>query len=121
VKMKKKVISRRLPLQQHKFATHLARNSVIALVAACLALYIGMLGYHEFENMPWIDAFVNAAMILSGMGPMGELKTDGGKIFAGLYALFSGLMFILIIGIILAPVVNRYFVKLKDEIGDYFK
>ena len=55
------------------------------------SLGIGMIGYHGFEKMPWVDAFVNAAMILSGMGPVATLQTDGGKIFAGCYALFSGI------------------------------
>jgi hypothetical protein len=60
-----------------------------------------MVGYRAFEPMSWVDAFVNAAMILSGMGPVSSLQTDGGKIFAGCYALFSGLAFITSIGIFL--------------------
>jgi hypothetical protein len=66
-----------------------------------------MAGYRGIEGMSWPDAFVNAAMILSGMGPMGELKTTGGKIFAGCYALFSGLALIVIVGITFTPVVHR--------------
>lgn len=93
------------------FIGRLIRNTFIGFLAILIALYIGMMGYHYFERMPWVDAFVNAAMILSGMGPIGELKTSGGKIFAGFYALFSGLMFIFIIGIIFAPVVHRFFTK----------
>lgn len=66
-----------------------------------------MLGYHELESMPWIDAFVNAAMILSGMGPMGDLKTSGGKLFAGCYALYSGLALIFATSMILSPILHR--------------
>ncbi len=67
-----------------------------------------MLGYHWLEGMPWIDAFANAAMILSGMGPLDPLRTDGGKLFAGLYAIYSGLAVILIAGVVFAPVVHRF-------------
>src|SRR5450759_3210111 len=68
----------------------------------------GMSGYHHFEGMPWIDAVANAAMILSGMGPLATLTTAKGKLFAGFYALFSGLAFIVVMGIVFAPVVHRF-------------
>ena len=73
-----------------------------------VALGIGMLGYHGFEGMSWIDSFANAAMILSGMGPFKELTTNSGKLFAGFYALFSGLFFIAVAGIVMAPAVHRF-------------
>jgi len=66
-----------------------------------------MVGYHYFEGMEWIDAFANASMILSGMGPLAPLQTWGGKLFAGCYALFSGLALIVAIGIMFGPVVHR--------------
>ena len=72
------------------------------------ALGAGMAGYHFTEQMPWVDAFVNAAMILSGMGPVAPLATVAGKLFAGCYALFSGLAFIGILGFVFAPVVHRF-------------
>ena len=67
----------------------------------------GMAGYRYFEGMDWIDAFANASMILSGMGPLTPLQTAGGKLFAGFYALYSGLALIMATGILLAPVVHR--------------
>jgi hypothetical protein len=70
-------------------------------------LVIGIAGYAYFESMSLVDAFVNAAMILSGMGPVGELKTTGGKIFAGSYAIFSGLIIIIATGFVLAPIFHR--------------
>jgi hypothetical protein len=89
------------------FASRLVRAALIAagMVAAMLA--IGMTGYMGFEGMRVVDAFVNAAMILSGMGPMGELKTDAGKIFAGCYALASGLVVVIAMGFVLAPIGHR--------------
>jgi hypothetical protein len=74
-----------------------------------------MWGYHAYENMSWVDAFANASMILSGMGPLTPLVTTGGKMFAGFYALFSGLFFIIIMGLILAPIIHRFFHKIHLE------
>lgn len=87
----------------------------LGLMLIAVAQLVGMVGYHWLEGMSWIDAFVNAAMILSGMGPLTPLHTNAGKIFAGLYALFSGLMFIAIIGIVFAPVIHRFFHKMHSE------
>lgn len=95
--------------------THLARNACFGILFIIVALYVGMLGYHFCEKMSWIDAFVNAAMILSGMGPMGPLSTFAGKLFAGAYALFSGLAFIAIIALIFAPLIHRFFRKIHVE------
>jgi hypothetical protein len=100
------------------FFMRVLRSVLLGLLAIVVAQYIGMLGYHYFENMSWVDAFVNAAMILSGMGPMGPLLTKGGKIFAGFYALFSGLAFIMIIGLIFAPIVHRFFHKFHLDTED---
>lgn len=93
------------------FIIRLIRSMAFGLFIIAVALYLGMLGYHFFESMSWVDAFANAAMILSGMGPLVPLTTTGGKLFAGCYALFSGLAFILIIGIIFSPIVHRFFHK----------
>jgi len=79
------------------------------------ALGIGMVGYHHFEKMSWIDSFANAAMILSGMGPLGPLATNAGKLFAGFYALFSGLVFIVVTGILLAPAAHRLMHRFHTE------
>jgi hypothetical protein len=90
------------------FYWRLARSASIGLLVIASTLGIGMVGYRAFEGMSWVDAFVNAAMILSGMGPMSSLQTEGGKIFAGCYALFSGLAFFAILGIIFAPAIHRF-------------
>jgi len=81
-------------------------------------LGVGVLGYHWFEGLSWLDAYLNAAMILGGMGPVSEIHTAGGKLFAGTYALFSGVVFLVAMSILLAPVVHRAmhrFHLAKDE------
>ena len=106
------------PLLPRKvYYRRIVRHAALGVAVIVVSLGIGMMGYHFFEKLPWVDAFVNAAMILSGMGPVATLQTDGGKIFAGCYALFSGLTLIAILGIIFAPVVHRALHKfhLEDE------
>lgn len=102
-------------LPRRQFYARMARHVLmgLGLVAVCLA--VGMCGYHGFENMGWLDAFVNASMILSGMGPVTEMKTDGGKFFAGCYALFSGLAFVGMVGLIFAPAIHRALHKFHLE------
>lgn len=94
---------------------HIARNTFMGLLLIAIALYIGMLGYHFYERMSWIDSFLNASMILSGMGPATTLVTNDGKIFAGIYALFSGLAFIAIVVILLSPMIHKFFRKIHLE------
>jgi hypothetical protein len=89
------------------FALRLGRAVLLWLAMAVVGLAIGMTGYAATEGMSAVDAFVNAAMILSGMGPVDQLKTDGGKLFAGAYALFSGLFVVIASGFVLAPVLHR--------------
>lgn len=93
------------------FYVHVARNLLMSIMLIMLALFVGMFGYHQFEEMSWIDAFLNASMILSGMGPATALMTTGGKLFAGLYALFSGLVFIALIVIMISPLIHHLFRK----------
>lgn len=94
-------------LSRKRFARRLAKNFAIASTLIAVSLFAGMAGYHFLEGLPWIDAFLNAAMILGGMGPVAEIKTFGGKLFAGCYALYSGLVVIVAAGVIFAPVAHR--------------
>ena len=107
---------RPLPPRQ-MFLRKMARSSLVALGLIAGSLFIGMVGYHVTEGMPWIDSFVNAAMILSGMGPVGELHRTSGKIFAGLYALYSGIALLSIAAILLAPAVHRFLHRFHLELG----
>ena len=91
---------------------HLTRNAIFGLIFIVIALYAGMLGYHHYEGMSWVDAFANASMILSGMGPLQPLQTVDGKLFAGFYALFSGLAFIVLIALVFSPIIHHFFRKI---------
>jgi hypothetical protein len=97
------------PLNMGRFLKRMALHGCAALAVIAVSLVIGMFGYrHLGQEMSWLDAFLNAAMILSGMGPVDADKlSDPGKLFAGLYALYSGVVFIAVMGILLAPVVHR--------------
>lgn len=88
---------------------------MVSFVLIILCLAIGVFGYHYTAYIGWLDSLHNASMILSGMGPVVEIKTVAGKLFSSFYALFSGIAFITNIGIILAPVVHRLFHRLNLE------
>ena len=94
-------------LDRRRFLRRLLLSALTGGALIALSLFAGMLGYHGFEGMPWVDAFANAAMILSGMGPLSPMQSTAGKLFAGIYALYSGLALILITGIVFAPLVHR--------------
>ena len=102
-------------LPRKEYFRRVANHIAFGVSVIFVWLFIGMLGYHSFENLSWIDSFVNAAMILSGMGPVATLNTDAGKIFAGCYAIFSGITLIGILGIIFAPVIHRFLHKFHLE------
>ncbi len=104
-------------LPREQFHRRVRNCALLSFGILLAALSIGMTGYHFFEGLDWVDAFVNAAMILSGMGPVSQLNTNGGKIFAGCYALFSGLVFITAVGILLAPLAHRALHKFHLESG----
>ncbi len=95
------------PLSRQQFVQRLAKHLGAALMLLLISLGLGVLGYQYFEHLPWRDAFLNAAMLLGGMGPVDAPKTEGGKLFAGLYALYAGLVFLVTVGIGLTPLVHR--------------
>lgn len=90
------------------FARRMVGFALFALLLVAGSLFLGMLGYHHFEHMSWLDSCLNAAMILGGMGPVDRLYTVGGKLFASFYALFSGIVFLISVGVLLAPVIHRF-------------
>jgi hypothetical protein len=104
-------------ISRARFYRRLARHVAIATAIVFGSLAIGMEGYHLTEGLSWIDSFLNASMILTSMGPVSALKTDGGKLFASCYALFSGLVFVMVIGLLSAPIVHRFLHKFHMD-GD---
>ena len=100
------------------FFWRLAGSTVIGAGLVAVSLAIGMFGYHRAMGLPWIDAFLNASMILSGMGPLHNPATAGGKVFCALYALYSGFAVLAIAGILFAPVVHRVFHRFHIDEAD---
>lgn len=103
------------PIPRHRFVRRLLFHVAAALALLLGSLVLGMVGYEYFEQLPWRDAFLNSAMLLGGMGPVDAPKTDGGKLFAGLYALYAGLVFLVTVGLIFTPVVHRIMHKFHWE------
>lgn len=96
------------PIATHtEFLGRLGLNLLFAALLIGVSLAFGMMGYHLTENMDWLDAFLNASMLLGGMGPVASLHTEAGKLFAGGYALYCGLVVVITAGVILAPILHR--------------
>jgi hypothetical protein len=107
---------RKQPLASRStFYQRIVKHILLALIIMIVCLIIGIAGYHYWGEVPWIDSLHNASMILSGMGPVVEIKNDTGKIFSSAYALFSGVIFITNVGVILAPAIHRIFHRLHLE------
>ncbi len=105
-------------LPRRQFIRRALNYAIVSALLLLLSLYMGMLGYRYFAGVGWVDAFYNAAMILTGMGPALDLDAmapgarDGVKVFAGLYALYSGVVFLAASGLVLTPLLHRFFHKL---------
>lgn len=95
------------PLPHALFVRRLLLHGGVLLLLVAASLAVGMIGYVQLEHLGWLDAFLNAAMLLGGMGPVDLPRTAGGKLFAGLFALYSGLLFLIGAGLVLAPVMHR--------------
>lgn len=95
-------------ISREAYLRRIAWSGGLSAAAILAALFLGVAGYHWIEGIPWVDSILNAAMILGGMGPVTELHTTAGKLFAAAYALFSGLMFIMVAGLLFAPVIHRF-------------
>ena len=95
------------PIAREKFVRRLLAHLLVAVGLLLFSLGIGMWGYEHFENLPWRNAFLNSAMLLGGMGPVDPIKTDAGKLFAGIYALYAGLLFIVTAALVFTPILHR--------------
>ncbi len=95
------------PLPPRRFVRRMADNFALAAVLVFVSLLVGMWGYEHYEHLPWRDAFLNTAMLLGGMGPVDPLHSNGGKVFAGIFALYAGVVFLVVAGLFLVPVIHR--------------
>ena len=109
-------------LPRNLFLRRVGRFALAALLLVSVSLLIGILGYHQLEGFSWIDSLLNAAMILGGMGPVNPLQTDGGKLFASFYALFAGIVFLVSVGVLIAPIFHRllhqFHIQAEDDDKD---
>lgn len=95
------------PLPRRRFVRRMADHVALAAVVVGVSLLVGMWGYEHYEHLPWRDAFLNTAMLLGGMGPVDPLRSNGGKVFAGIFALYAGMVFLVVAGLLLVPVIHR--------------
>lgn len=95
------------PLARAQFLKRVFLHASLAIILLVASLGIGMVGYSVFESLSWLDGFLNSAMLLGGMGPVNLPITSGGKLFAGIYALYAGLVFIVTAALVFTPVVHR--------------
>ena len=108
---------RNQPLSAPRFLQRLSWHIAFAAALMLGSLLAGIAGYMYFEQLAWRDAFLNAAMLLGGMGPVDPPKTPGGKVFAGVYALYAGLVFLVAVGVVLAPILHRLLHKFHWDPG----
>lgn len=106
-----------LPHVTH-YAGKLLRNILVGGFVLFISLLIGVLGYHYYFNLGWVDSLYNASMILTGMGPVDKAINNSGKIFASFYAIYSGVAFLTSVAIIFSPVVHRFLHKFKLDVEE---
>ena len=105
------------PLSRREFMNHLGQQGAYAGALLVVSVMLGMSGYHWIAGFPWIDSFLNACMLLGGMGPVGDIPHNAGKIFAGVFALYSGLVFLAVSILLLTPVMHRVLHRFHWEIS----
>ena len=103
---------------QAEFTWRVVRYSLITAGIILFSLGIGILGYHYYESLSWIDSLLNASMILGGMGPVNPLRTNAGKVFASFYALYSGIILLASVGILATPIFHRFMHRFHLELED---
>lgn len=107
------------PMATHtEFMRRMLRYGLFTAGILLFSLSIGVIGYHYLESLSWIDALLNASMILGGMGPVNALQTDAGKVFASVYALYSGIILLASVGVLATPVLHRFLHRFHLELED---
>lgn len=105
-------------LTRRQFAQRMALYAFFAIGFLCISLVVGTVGYAYFANLATVDAFLNASMILTGMGPVDKMENTAGKLFAGIYAIYSGVAFLTFCGVLFTPVYHRFMHKFHLELED---
>ena len=95
-------------LPRKNFLIRVIKYALLSISLILISLVIGMIGYHTFERLSWVDAFLNSAMLMGGMGPVSILQTTTGKLFAGVYALYCGMVLLIAVAIFAAPIFHRF-------------
>ncbi len=108
---------RKLPPKKH-FYNKLIKSVVFGMLFLAASLAIGVIGYHYYFKISWLDSLVNASMILTGMGPVDRAETDAAKLFSSIYAIYSGVAFLTGVGVVFAPIVHRFLHKLKLDVEE---
>lgn len=108
---------KKLPHRSH-YINSLIKSFMLAAVMITISLMIGVVGYHYFFNISWLDSLVNASMILTGMGPVDRAVTDGAKIFSSFYAIYSGVAFLTSVAVIFSPVIHRFLHQFHIDLED---
>jgi hypothetical protein len=101
-----------------QFARRMAIYTAFGMCFLCISLAIGTAGYAHFANLPVVDAFLNASMILTGMGPVDKMETTGGKLFASIYAIYSGVAFLTFCGVLFTPIYHRFIQRFHLDLGE---
>jgi hypothetical protein len=105
-------------ISRREFVLRMVRHTLGALLVIFSALLLGILGYHFLAGFSWVDSLLNASMILGGMGPVDPVTSISGKVFASIYALFSGIIFLVVVGVLFAPLFHRFIHRFHLELGD---
>jgi hypothetical protein len=106
-----------LPPRKH-YARRQARYALFSLLILAFSIGIGMEGYHSFGHLPWVDSFLNASMILTGMGPVDHMDSEAGKMFSAIYAIFSGVAFLTFVAVLFSPAYRRFMHKFHLDIEE---
>lgn len=108
---------KKLPRTKH-YVNNLLKSFCFAMVIILISLGIGVVGYHYYFSISWLDSLVNASMILTGMGPVDRAETDGAKIFSSIYAIYSGVAFLTSVAVIFSPVVHRFLHQFRIDVEE---
>jgi hypothetical protein len=109
--------TKRLP-HKDDFYVKLFRSVTLGTVFLIVSLGIGVVGYHHFFSLPWLDSLVNASMILTGMGPVDRAESDGAKLFSSIYAIYSGVAFLTSVAVIFGPIVHRFLHQFRLDVEE---